>query len=135
MKTPVLQAIAVCWGLELLLWTPVLMPQIDQLKSYKPLFEDLGEKIGSDTVIGYKLTETIEAYSLFYGGFAVDNTDEGEVFAEKLKSGAARYAIALTKRLKPEQRDLLQERGEKLLEESGKWREKIELWKLKTAAN
>jgi hypothetical protein len=76
-----------------------------------------------------------EAYSLFYGGFAVENTDEGEVFAEKLKSGAAQYAIALPKRLKPEQRDLLQERGEKLLEDGGKWREKIELWKLKTAAN
>ncbi|MCX5905461.1 MAG: hypothetical protein NTV89_18780 [Proteobacteria bacterium] len=48
---------------------------------------------------------------------------------------AARYVIALPKLLKPEHRDLLQERGEKLREDRGKGREKIELWKLKTAAN
>jgi hypothetical protein len=43
------------------------------MKSYKQFFEDMGDRVSGKPVIGYNLTETVEAFSPFYGRFFVEN--------------------------------------------------------------
>ncbi|MFA5655015.1 MAG: glycosyltransferase family 39 protein [Desulfomonilia bacterium] len=87
-----------CWSMTLILWIPALFSKIDESKSYKQLFTEFGRIVSRKEVIGYKLTETVEALGPFYGGFPVINIEDDCQFINTLKGRQAEYVIMLPSR-------------------------------------
>jgi Dolichyl-phosphate-mannose-protein mannosyltransferase len=114
----------------LLTWAPLLFPQVDTLKTYKPFFQGAGTIVGKDIVISYRPTETVEAFCPFYGGFSVRSIEDRNQFEQMILSRAAQYAIILPGSGDAKMKILLEYRGQKVLEVGGKWRRKTQLWRL-----
>ncbi len=116
------------WALTLVLWTPAAFSQIDQLKSYKQLFIDLGEAVSHHKVIGYRLTETIEALGPFYGGFPVENYTEDDKFIRAINNREADYIIVLPGRLDAGLKREITSMASLLMRVGGDAKREIELW-------
>jgi len=118
------------WTLLLLVWTPVVIPQLDKGKSYRGMFEELGRIVSHSEVIGYRLTETVEALGPFYGQFAVKNIEDRLVFIDIMKRREAGYIIVLPGRM---DEGLWRELGSCAVPAyrgGGGMRREIELWKM-----
>jgi 4-amino-4-deoxy-L-arabinose transferase-like glycosyltransferase len=118
------------FAILILTWTPLFFPQIDTLKTYKPFFREAGRIIGQDKVIGNNLTETVEAFSPFYGGFTVETVSDKKSFEQMILSKAAQYAIILPDRSDENLLKLLGSQGEKVLEVGSRERRYTQLWRL-----
>jgi hypothetical protein len=103
------------WAVLLIAWSTLLFSQIDTFKTYKPFFQEAGKVVGSETVIGFDLTETALAMSSFYGGFAIENVTDREKFIEKLSAGKAHYVLFLRRKKDDELGRLLETKGRMLL--------------------
>lgn len=124
--------LVVGWCLSLLLWTPAVSQQIDQHKSYKDLFMHMGRIVADQPVVGYQLTETVEALSLFYGGFYTENIEERHAFEQFLARKPHAYAIVLPSRLDAGLQARLQANGVRIIRDEAGMRRTIELWKIGT---
>lgn len=110
--------ILIVWALLLIVWVPMVFPRIDSLKDYRPFFHGMGRIISpGDIVKGYKLTETVEALSLFYGGFAVDNIEDKQLVEDLILYNKADYLIIIPERMDKDLLALVRSRGECLLKE------------------
>lgn len=118
------------WLMVFILWAPALVPQIDQSKSYKQIFTDIGREVSHREAIGYNLTETIEALGPFYGGFPVRNIEDRAQFIKALDDHESSYIIVLPKRLDPGLREELAARASLIDRRGGSTRREIELWKM-----
>ena len=118
------------WALLLLAWSPVVIPQIDTIKSYKPFFQACGKIVTRQEVAGYQLTETVEALCPFYGQFFIENIEEKEVFKQELTSSDAGYLMVLPSRLDKELQERITSRGKMVLETRGHLLKKIQLWSI-----
>lgn len=118
------------WCVLLLLWIPVLFPQIDQHKSYKDLFVQIGKTVAGGPVAGYQLTETVEALALYYGGFYVDNIEDRRTFEHFIAHKHTAYAVVLPSRLDAGLQTQLQRYGIPLIKDTTRMRKEIELWKI-----
>ena len=119
------------WALLLLVWSPVVIPQIDTMKSYKPFFQASGKIVNQQEVSGYHLTETVEALCPFYGQFFIEHIEKKEIFKQEITSNDAEYLMVLPSRLDKELQEHLTSRGEMVLETKGHLLKKIQLWRLK----
>jgi len=118
------------WALLLLIWSPVLIPRIDTLKSYKPFFQEAGKIVNQQEVIGYQLTETIEALSPFYGEFFSENVTDKDAFAREISSGDHTFVWVLPSRLDEHLRESIASKGEMVLEAKSPTLKNIQLWRL-----
>jgi hypothetical protein len=123
-------------GLALLFltWAPLVFPQVDAMKTYKPFFQLAGSIVGHEKVIGNNLTETVEAFSPFYGGFLVETIPETEAFEQMVLSKAAPYALILPGKTDQGLLKILASQGKKVLETGGKGRRNTQLWRLSAQA-
>lgn len=130
LRPTVAQALVLAWCLLLLVWTPVLFPQIDRHKGYKDLFVAMGRIVTDRPVAGFQLNETVEALAPFYGGFWVENIEDRHSFEQFLARKTPAYAIVLPGRLDAELQARLQRSGVRLIKDANHMRREIELWKL-----
>jgi 4-amino-4-deoxy-L-arabinose transferase-like glycosyltransferase len=121
-------AVAISWAILLLAWTPLLYPQIDQVKSYKGFFTDLGKTVSNKPLIGYHLTETMEALCPFYGGVYADNIQDKNLFEEILRGQGEKYAVVQLKRQDDTMKVFLNSKGQLISATKGWGTEKVELW-------
>ena len=119
------------WALLLLVWSPVVIPQIDTMKSYKPFFQEAGKIVEQQEVAGYHLTETVEALCPFYGQFFIENIEGKKVFEQEIASRDTGYLMVLPGRVDKELQEHITSRAEMVLETKGQLLKKIQLWKLK----
>jgi hypothetical protein len=84
--------------------------------------------VGKEKVIGYNLSETVEAFSPFYGGFHVESIEDKKQYEQMVLSGSSRYV--LIERPDPDQMKIIEPRGEKLLETTGHERKGLQLWRM-----
>ncbi len=131
-------SLVIGWTVLLVMWTPVAVPTVDQMKTLKPFFTRVGREVAHKKVIGFELTETVEALSPFYGSFYVDNIENRDIFSSMLKEGTANYILVLPSRLDDGLKRLISSRY--LLSDSvahGKGpiriRKDIELWRIKNS--
>lgn len=122
--------LTVCWCILLLLWTPAVFPQIDQHKSYKNLFVQMGRIVAAQPVAGYRLSETFEALAPFYGGFYVENIEDRRIFEQYLARKDSAYAMILPSRLDAGLKRQLEQNGTPLINAPTRMRKDIELWKI-----
>jgi len=118
-----------CWTLTLILWAPALFPQIDQKKNYEPLFIEFGKIVSNEEVIGFNLTETVEALGPFYGGFPVVNIEDRDQFINVLKTQNFHYVIVLPSRMDERLYHELSSRSKLVHKGSGGTRRGMELWR------
>ncbi len=123
-------AVCVSWVVLLLVWSPVFIPRIDAMKSYKPFFSQAGAIVNQESVVGYQLTETVEALSPFYGEFFTKNTNDKEAFEQEITSGDSRYVMVLPSRLDEGLRSQLASSGQKVLETSMDTLKSMQLWRM-----
>jgi 4-amino-4-deoxy-L-arabinose transferase-like glycosyltransferase len=109
-------------------WSTPLFLQVDTLKTYEPFFRQAGRIVGQEKVIGYNLTETVEAFSPFYGGFPVNSIEDKKRYEQMVLSRSFRYV--LVERPDPELMKIIGPRGEKLLATTGRERKELQLWRL-----
>jgi len=122
--------IVLCWSLLLLAWSPILFPVIDRQKTYKQFFVSAGEVVADKTVIGYRLTESMEAFSAFYGGFNVVNIENYNFFTQIISGQNRVYVLILPQRLDEQHLTFLRSRGKQLAVKHAKWTREIELWEI-----
>ena len=134
-RKPFPLVILISWALLLLLWTPLLIPRIDQEKDYKPFFEDMGKVVSDKHVIGCQLTETVEALCLFYGGVYVEDIEDRDIFAEIIREGDLQHVLILPSRVDAGIKELMGSRGKCVLKVDGRARRKIELWRIGNKQN
>lgn len=118
------------WALLLLVWSPVLIPRIDTMKSYKPFFQEAGKIVNQQEVIGYQLTETIEALSPFYGEFFSENVTDKDAFAREISSGDHTFVWVLPSRLDKNLREIIASKGVMVLETRSRALKEIQLWRM-----
>jgi 4-amino-4-deoxy-L-arabinose transferase-like glycosyltransferase len=122
-------AVVLSWAILLLAWVPFLYPQIDQVKSYKGFYQEVGRAVSNKTLIGYHLNETAEALCPFYGGIYADNIEDKNLFTKIVQGGGAEYAILSSRRLDPDLKALLDSRGGPVIIDKSWGSEKMELWR------
>lgn len=116
------------WSLMFIVWAPFLFPQVDRSKSYEQLFTDYGKIVLHRQVIGYQLTETVQALGPFYGGFPVLNIEDREQFREAVKAKKAEFIIALPSRMDEELYRELASMAAPVHKGSGGTRRETQLW-------
>lgn len=116
------------FAILLLAWTMPFYLLVDTMKTCEPFYREAARIVGRDKVVGCNLTETVEAYSGFYGGFIAESVDDEHVCEHLILSGTVPYVIVD----QSDERMLkhLAFRGEKVLHMDGKWRRNTQLWRL-----
>ena len=134
-RVDVFSSAVLAWLVVMAVWVPALSPVVDQHKTYKEAFVNMGRQVGGRQTVGYMLNESTEAFAAYYGGFYVSNLeDEGE-FLNCLKNGAAEYLIILPNRLGDGRAQAqLRQRAERVLVFRTKYVKPIELWRRIAAA-
>jgi hypothetical protein len=119
-------------GLALLIltWTPLVFPQLDVMRTYKPFFQEAGRIIGQDKVVGYRINENTLSFSPFYGGFYIKMALDKKTFQQMILGNKAPYAIVLPSNSDMDLMNFLESHGKKLLEIGDDERRKTQLWKL-----
>jgi hypothetical protein len=104
---------------------PFVMPVVDIEKSYKPLFTEIGKAAQGSRVTGYQLTESLEAFSPFYGNFYVENIEDRDVFEKILKSPKARLLMIIPVRTDDGLKQLIKDRYTRIISDTDK---DVEIW-------
>ena len=127
-------AATLTWAALIMISVPFVFPQIDEIKSYRPFFIDAGHIVQGKRVIGYSLTETVEALSPFYGRFFVESIEQEDrtLFMQKLSAGEVEFALVLPSRLDEDLKGILETVGSRVLEINDDTRKQTQLWKLQT---
>lgn len=118
--------LVVSWTFLIVLWIPFVIPVVDIQKSYKPLFTQIGEHARGSQVTGYQLTESLEAFSPFYGNFYVENIENRDVFEKLLKSPKTTYLMIIPVRTDKGLRQIIEERYTRIISDTDK---DVEIWK------
>ncbi|HEY9162911.1 MAG TPA: glycosyltransferase family 39 protein [Desulfomonilia bacterium] len=118
--------LVVSWTFLIVLWIPFVIPLVDIQKSYKPLFTQIGEYANGSQVTGYQLTESLEAFSPFYGNFYVENIENRDVFEKLIKSPGTSYLMIIPVRTDDGLKQLIKERYTRIVSDTDK---DVEIWK------
>ncbi len=118
--------LVVSWTFLIVLWVPFVIPVVDTMKSYKPLFTEIGKHAGGSQVTGYQLTESLEAFSPFYGNFYVNNIEDRSVFEKILKSPKTSYLMIIPVRTDDGLKQLIKDRYTLLISDTDK---DVQIWK------
>jgi len=118
--------LVVSWTFLIVLWIPFVIPLVDIQKSYKPLFTQIGEYANGSQVTGYQLTESLEAFSPFYGNFYVENIENRDVFEKLIKSPGPSYLMIIPVRTDDGLKQLIKERYTRIVSDTDK---DVEIWK------
>ena len=117
-------------ALVFLTWTPLVFPQLDTMKTYKPFFQEAGRIIGQDKVIGYRINENTLSFSPFYGGFYIKMALDKKTFQQMIIGKEAPYAVVLPSGSDVDLIKFLECHGKKLLEIGDDERTETQLWRL-----
>ena len=118
------------WVVVMVAWVSVMTPVVDQHKSYKDAFVTMGRQVSGQRVSGYMLNESVEAFSLYYGGFCVKNIEDEDALLKYLAKDEAGYLIILPGRLEPGRlRQALSQRAECVFVYRSKYVKPVELWR------
>ncbi len=118
----------------LIVWIPAMFPLIDQVKSYKPIYQEIGKRVEGKKVMGYKLNETVEALAPFYGGFHVKNIEDMASFYKAFHNRSADFIIVLPERLTWRMKNIVIPTNATLVYEGGgKKNREIELWEMNSS--
>jgi len=112
----------------LIAWATPLFLLMDTMKTCKPFYQEASRIVGGGKVIGYNLTETVEAFSAFYGGFIAESIEDKNACEYMILSKTVPYVIvdqSNESMLKP-----LRLKGQKMLYMDGRWRRNTQLWGL-----
>lgn len=124
--------VCIGWASLLLVWSPVLVPRIDMIKSYKPFFVEAGHIVAQQDVAGYRLTETVEALCPFYGQFYIDSIEQPDIFEQLLASQHdPEYLIVLPSRIDEKLKECIMAKGDMILETKSPFLKKTQLWRMK----
>ena len=118
--------LVVSWTFLIVLWVPFVIPVVDIEKSYKPLFTEIGKAVEGTRVTGYQLTESLEAFSPFYGNFYVENIEDRDVFEKILKSPKTLYLMVKPVRADEGLKQLIKDRYTRIISDASK---DVEIWK------
>ena len=124
------ERIVCSWAVLIIAWSTLIFPQLDTLKTYKPFFREAGRIAGKDTVIGYNLNETMQAFSPFYGGFPVENISDRNQFSQIVTTGKAQYVLFQPKKNDMDLSHLLELNGQRLLKIENQEKRPTEFWRL-----
>jgi 4-amino-4-deoxy-L-arabinose transferase-like glycosyltransferase len=114
-----------------LTWTPLIFPQLDTIRTYKPFYQEAGRIVGKSKVIGYRMDEPTISFCQFYGGFKADMASDKRIFKEMILSKAAPFVIVLPGSYDDDLIKLIKSQGILILKVSGnKWRRETQLWSL-----
>jgi 4-amino-4-deoxy-L-arabinose transferase-like glycosyltransferase len=116
----------VSWTFLIVLWIPFVIPVIDTQKTYKPLFTEIGKISEASNVTGYHLTESIEAFSAFYGNFYVENIEDRDVFEKLLLSPKTKMLVLIPPRTDEGLMKTIKERYTLVISDKDK---DIDIWK------
>jgi 4-amino-4-deoxy-L-arabinose transferase-like glycosyltransferase len=121
------------WSLVFILWTPAVFPLIDKGKGYREIFKDMGRIVSHRQVVGYDLTETVEALGPFYGHFPVKNVEDRAVFINILDKSETEYIIMLPGRVDEALKKELEAHARLVYQSGGEMRREMELWKIRSS--
>jgi 4-amino-4-deoxy-L-arabinose transferase-like glycosyltransferase len=118
--------LVISWTFLIVLWIPFVIPVVDIQKSYEPLFTQIGEHARGSQVTGYQLTESLEAFSPFYGNFFVENIENRDVFEKLIKSPGTSYLMIIPVRTDEGLKKLIKDRYTRIISDTDK---DVEIWK------
>jgi len=115
-----------------LTWTPLMFPQMDIMRTYKPFYQQAGRIIGTSKVIAYHINESSLSFCRFYGGFKAHLVPDKKLFSDMITTRSARYIIlAPEKDTNKEVINLVKSQGTMVLAVRGnKWRDEMQLWRI-----
>jgi len=117
----------------ILLWAPAVFPQVDRVKSYKGIFEDMGRIIQHRQAVGYCITETVEALGPFYGGFPVKNIEDRDLMLKAMTDHEADFVLVLPSRMREDLKRTLASLARPVYHGGGETRRELELWKMNSS--